>query len=72
LANRLELLRSFVLAALPGPHRVCAEAEDTLLGLLALALVHAGQVESALAASAALQRDGAGTQSHQPDEETHR
>ena len=57
LANRLELLRSFVLAELPGPHRLCVELEDTLTGLLALAIALDGQAESALAASAAL-RDG--------------
>ena len=54
LANRLDLLRQFVLAELPGDHRLSAEAEDTLTGLLALALVHDGQFSNVLAASAAL------------------
>ncbi len=54
LANRLDLLRQFVLAELPSKYRLCAEAEDTLTGLLALALVHDGQFDKVLAASAAL------------------
>lgn len=57
LANRLALLRKFVLDELPGPYRLCAEMEDTLTGLLALALVADGQAASALAASKMLRNN---------------
>jgi len=69
LANRLQLLRTFVLDELPGPHRVCAEMEDTLTGLLALALVVDGQAPSAVAASAMLRSDAAAHPSLHPSVE---
>lgn len=54
LANRSQLLRRFVLDELPGDYRLCAEGEDTLLGMMALALVADQQADSAIAASLAL------------------
>ncbi|HVU86734.1 MAG TPA: FGGY family carbohydrate kinase [Pirellulales bacterium] len=54
LANRSQLLRASVLEKLPGEYRLCAEGEDTLLGMLALALVADRQEDSAIAASLAL------------------
>ena len=57
LANRIELLRTLVLSQLPGAHRLCAELEDTLTGLLTLAMKIDGQAPSVLAASAALHSD---------------
>jgi len=43
LAQKLPLLRTFILEQLPGPHRLRSVTEDTLTGLLALALVIAGR-----------------------------
>jgi sugar (pentulose or hexulose) kinase len=57
LANRIEMLRSLVLGQLSGAHRLCAELEDTLTGLLTLAMKIDGQAPSVLAASAALHSD---------------
>jgi sugar (pentulose or hexulose) kinase len=51
LAQRLELLRRMILAKLECPHRLVATAEDTLLGLLALALVIDGRAPSVEAAT---------------------
>jgi sugar (pentulose or hexulose) kinase len=39
LAQKLERLREMIIARLPGPARVCRSPEDTLIGLMALALV---------------------------------
>jgi sugar (pentulose or hexulose) kinase len=57
LANRFEILRTLVLSELPGPYRLCADREDTLTGLLALALAADGQAESVIAASVALRSE---------------
>jgi sugar (pentulose or hexulose) kinase len=51
LASRLKLLRMFVLEQLPGPYRLCVHEEDTLMGLLVLALFHSGKVSSVEAAA---------------------
>jgi sugar (pentulose or hexulose) kinase len=51
IAQKIEVLRQIIRAKFGLDYRVCASAEDTLLGLLALALVAAGRVESVAAAS---------------------
>jgi hypothetical protein len=43
-----------IAARLPGQARVCASSEETLLGLLAIALVVGGRAPSVAAASATL------------------
>ncbi len=43
LAQKLPLLRTFILEQMPGPHRLSPVTEDTLTGLLALALVIAAR-----------------------------
>ena len=50
LAQKLELLRTMIVARLGCDYRLCASTEDTLLGLLALALVVSGQAPSVAAA----------------------
>jgi len=54
LAQKLALLRQLIAARLPGQARVCASSEETLLGLLAIALVVGGRAPSVAAASATL------------------
>jgi sugar (pentulose or hexulose) kinase len=51
LAQRLPLLRRLILARLPGPHRLSLAVEDSLNGLLALALAAAGRAPSLEAAT---------------------
>ena len=46
LALKLEILRDIICQKFQVDYRVCASSEDTLLGLLALALVASGRVES--------------------------
>jgi hypothetical protein len=50
LAQKLERLREMILARLPGPYRLCTSTEDTLLGLLVLALVVSGRAPTVAAA----------------------
>lgn len=54
LVQRFAPLRAEILARLKVPDRLCPTPEDTLLGLLALALVHAGRAASVEAAVMAL------------------
>jgi xylulokinase len=56
LAQKLPLLRSMILERLPGPHRLSPVAEDTLTGLLTLALVIAGRAANAEAALTLIER----------------
>lgn len=56
LAQKLDLLRDLIVAELPGPYRVCAETEDTLAGLLALALVITGRAPTLPAATQRLRQ----------------
>lgn len=46
LAQKLPLLRQIILAQLPGAYRLCAASEDTLLGLLSIALYCSGSATS--------------------------
>ena len=54
LAQKLSLVRELIAARLPGEARVCAATEETLLGLLAIAMVISGRASSVAAASEAL------------------
>ncbi len=54
LAQKLSLLRELISARMPGQARVCASTEETLLGLLAIAMVVSGRAPSVAAASEAL------------------
>jgi sugar (pentulose or hexulose) kinase len=54
LAQKLALLRQMISARLPGSARVCSSSEETLLGLMAIALVVSGRAPSVAAASQAL------------------
>ena len=45
LIQRSELLRELITARLPGPQRLCPTEEETLTGLLAIALVASGRAE---------------------------
>ncbi|MEP7356162.1 MAG: FGGY family carbohydrate kinase, partial [Anaerolineales bacterium] len=54
LAQRLALLRQMITARLPGQVRLSAATEETLLGLLAIAMVISGCAPSVAAASATL------------------
>jgi sugar (pentulose or hexulose) kinase len=56
LAQKLELLRRMILARFECDHRLCASTEDTLLGLLVLALVVSGQAPSVATATESLRR----------------
>jgi sugar (pentulose or hexulose) kinase len=51
LARRAPLLRELIGRAMPGPQRLSAHPEDTMLGLLALALFAAGHAPSVTAAA---------------------
>ena len=51
LAQKLELLRQFILAELAGDWRLCSHPEDTLQGMLTMALVIAGRAENLASAS---------------------
>ncbi|MBC7853658.1 MAG: hypothetical protein IAF94_09500, partial [Pirellulaceae bacterium] len=46
LAQKLPLLRQFILEKLPGESRLCSSAEDTLLGLLVISLVISGRAKN--------------------------
>lgn len=50
LAQKLETLRAIIQRKLATPYRVCASSEDTLLGMLALALVASGRKATVAAA----------------------
>ena len=54
LAQKPAMLRQLVAARLPGEVRVCSTTEETLLGLLAIAMVVSGRSPSVAAASEAL------------------
>ena len=56
LAQKLPLLRQIILAQLPGDYRLCASTEDTLLGLLSLALFCSGKANSVSEATGVVQR----------------
>ena len=61
LAHKFERLRTATLAALGDPaHRVCLHTEDTLAGLLTLALVASGEVATLDDATARVQRTAIG------------
>jgi sugar (pentulose or hexulose) kinase len=51
LAQKLPLLREFILERLPGPSRLCSSAEDTLLGLLVISQVISGRAKDLQEAS---------------------
>lgn len=51
LAQKLPLLRQFILEKLPGESRLCSLAEDTLLGLLVISQVISGRAKNLQAAS---------------------
>jgi hypothetical protein len=55
LAQKLAVLRLLIIDRLPGRYRSCASPEDTLLGLLVLALVASGRAASVAAATAMVQ-----------------
>lgn len=57
LAQKLELFRQFACEAFACPARVCAASEDTLQGLLALALVVSGETISMVDAGQSLNRE---------------
>jgi sugar (pentulose or hexulose) kinase len=46
LARRVKILRTIISERLDTPYRICAESEDTLIGLLAVAQVVSGRSES--------------------------
>jgi sugar (pentulose or hexulose) kinase len=54
LAQKLAMLRQLIAARLPGEVRVCSSTEETLLGLLAIAIVVSGRAPSVAAASEVL------------------
>jgi len=54
LAQKLDLLRALICEKFGAPYRVCPSAEDTLLGLLALALAFTGRAPSVAGAMAML------------------
>lgn len=56
LVQKLELLCKMIVARFPCNFRLCASTEDTLLGLLALALVVSGRAPSVEAATETLRR----------------
>lgn len=56
LAQKLPLLRQIILEQLPGNYRLCASTEDTLLGLLSLALFCNGQARSVAEAIGMVQK----------------
>lgn len=60
-ARKVGLLRQRIAVKLGLPDRLCAEPEDTLLGLLTLALVFSGRCESVQEAMAFVRKN------HQPD-----
>jgi sugar (pentulose or hexulose) kinase len=51
LAQKLPLLRQFILEQLPGESRLCSSAEDTLLGLLVISQVISGRAKDLQEAS---------------------
>lgn len=51
LAQKLPLLRQFILEKLPGESRLCSSAEDTLLGLLVISQVISGRAKDLREAS---------------------
>jgi sugar (pentulose or hexulose) kinase len=51
LAQKLPLLREFILEKLPGESRLCSSAEDTLLGLLVISQVISGRAKDLKEAS---------------------
>jgi sugar (pentulose or hexulose) kinase len=51
LAQKLPLLREFILEKLPGESRLCSSAEDTLLGLLVISQVISGRAKNLQEAS---------------------
>ena len=51
LAQKLPLLRQFILEKLPGESRLCSSAEDTLLGLLVISQVISGRAKNLQEAS---------------------
>ncbi len=51
LAQKLPLLRQFILEKLPGESRLCSSAEDTLLGLLVISQVISGRAKDLQEAS---------------------
>jgi len=51
LAQKLPLLREFILEKLPGESRLCSSAEDTLLGLLVISQVISGRAKDLQEAS---------------------
>lgn len=51
LAQKLPLLREFILEKLPGESRVCSSSEDTLLGLLVISQVISGRTKNLQEAS---------------------
>lgn len=51
LAQKLPLLREFILEELPGESRLCSSAEDTLLGLLVISQVISGRAKNLQEAS---------------------
>jgi sugar (pentulose or hexulose) kinase len=55
LAQKIDILRTLIQRRFQTPYRLCATSEDTLLGLLALALVASGRVPTVQAAIALLQ-----------------
>jgi len=55
LAQKFGVLRRLIIDRMPGRYRLCASSEDTLLGLLVLALVVSGRAASVAAASAMVQ-----------------
>jgi sugar (pentulose or hexulose) kinase len=57
LAQRFEALRSEIAKRFDLPYRICPTSEDTLLGLLALARVAAGDAPTVAASVAQLARE---------------
>lgn len=51
LAQKIDVLRDLIQQKFGAPYRLCASSEDALLGLLALALVASGRLESVAAAT---------------------
>ena len=59
LAQKLERLRDMIAAQFSSPYRLCASTEDTLIGLMALALVIDGRAPSVAAAVESLRNQDA-------------
>ena len=66
LAQKLERLRVLIMARLAGEYRVCRATEDTLIGLMALALVIDGRELSLAAALESLRNQEQALVEEQP------